>query len=161
MTKAAMGISHCQSKGRPGSGIGTRGARQLPIAVAPQLQVLRPPAPVDTDRQGRQRKPTGHGAVIVTQDLTDDSSPSHRAGHLTGTHPHNPPRFGIAGDLYSQRFYDQMARVLKRKGRLFHYTGSPNKLSSGRDLAAEVAQRLRRAGFATEFNGDGVLALKN
>jgi predicted methyltransferase len=74
---------------------------------------------------------------------------------------HDPPRFGIAGDLYSQRFYDQMARVLKRKGRLFHYTGSPNKLSSGRDLPAEVAQRLRRAGFATEFNGDGVLALKN
>ena len=74
---------------------------------------------------------------------------------------HDPPRFGIAGDLYSQRFYDQMARVLKRKGRVFHYTGSPNKLSSGRDLPAEVAQRLRRAGFATEFNGDGVLALKN
>ena len=74
---------------------------------------------------------------------------------------HDPPRFGIAGDLYSQRFYDQMARVLTRKGRLFHYTGSPNKLSSGRDLPAEVAQRLRRAGFATEFNGDGVLALKN
>ena len=74
---------------------------------------------------------------------------------------HDPPRFGIAGDLYSQRFYDQMARVLKRKGRVFHYTGSPNKLSSGRDLPAEVARRLRRAGFATEFNGDGVLALKN
>lgn len=73
---------------------------------------------------------------------------------------HDPPRFSIAGELYSQVFYDQLARVLKRKGALFHYTGSPNKLTSGRDVPNEVATRLRRAGFATELNGDGVLATK-
>lgn len=73
---------------------------------------------------------------------------------------HDPPRFGIAGELYSQAFYDHLARVLKRGGRLFHYTGTPNKLSHGRDLPNEVANRLRRAGFATELNGDGVLAVK-
>lgn len=73
---------------------------------------------------------------------------------------HDPPRFGIAGELYSQVFYDQLARVLKRKGLLFHYTGSPNKLTSGRDVPNEVSQRLRRAGFAAELNGDGVLAKK-
>jgi uncharacterized protein len=73
---------------------------------------------------------------------------------------HDPPRFGIAGELYSQAFYDQLARVLKRKGRLFHYTGTPNKLTSGRDVPAEVAKRLRQAGFATEMNGDGVLAVR-
>jgi predicted methyltransferase len=73
---------------------------------------------------------------------------------------HDPPRFGIAGELYSQKFYDQLARVLKRGGRLFHYTGAPNKLTSGRDVPNEVANRLRRAGFATELNGDGVLAVK-
>lgn len=73
---------------------------------------------------------------------------------------HDPPRFGIAGELYSQAFYDSLARVLKRKGMLFHYTGSPNKLTSGRDVPNEVAQRLRRAGFAAELNGDGVLARK-
>ena len=33
---------------------------------------------------------------------------------------HDPPRFGIAGELYSQVFYDQLARVMKRKGKLFH-----------------------------------------
>ena len=27
---------------------------------------------------------------------------------------HDPPRFGIAGELYSQVFYDQLARVLRR-----------------------------------------------
>ncbi|HEX2790199.1 MAG TPA: hypothetical protein VHN17_07190 [Steroidobacteraceae bacterium] len=73
---------------------------------------------------------------------------------------HDPPRFGIAGELYSQVFYDQLARVLRRRGRLFHYTGSPNKLSSGRDVPLEVATRLRRAGFSTQLIGDGVLAVR-
>ncbi|MDR3416422.1 MAG: SAM-dependent methyltransferase [Nevskia sp.] len=73
---------------------------------------------------------------------------------------HDPPRFGIAGELYSQAFYGQLARVLKHRGRLFHYTGTPNKLTSRRDLPSEVATRLQRAGFATELNGDGVVAVK-
>jgi predicted methyltransferase len=73
---------------------------------------------------------------------------------------HDPPRFGIAGELYSQAFYNQLARVLKRKGLLFHYTGTPNKLTTGRDVPNEVATRLRHAGFTTELNGDGVLARK-
>jgi predicted methyltransferase len=73
---------------------------------------------------------------------------------------HDPPRFGIAGELYSQAFYDQLARVLRRKGKLFHYTGTPNKLTSGRDVPNEVANRLRYAGFIAELNGDGVLAVR-
>jgi predicted methyltransferase len=73
---------------------------------------------------------------------------------------HDPPRFGIAGELYSQAFYDQLARVLKRNGRLFHYTGTPNKLTSGRDVPKEVTKRLERAGFAASLNGDGVLATR-
>jgi len=73
---------------------------------------------------------------------------------------HDPPRFGIAGELYSQSFYDELSRVLKRNGKLFHYTGAPNKLSSGRDVPREVLKRLRRAGFAAELRGDGLLAQK-
>ena len=73
---------------------------------------------------------------------------------------HDPPRFGTAGDLYSQVFYDHLARVLKRKGRLFHYTGAPNQLTSGRDVPNEVAKRLRNAGFDIRLVGDGVLAVK-
>jgi predicted methyltransferase len=73
---------------------------------------------------------------------------------------HDPPRFGIAGELYSQKFYNQLARVLKRRGKLFHYTGTPNKLTSGRDVPNEVATRLRHAGFSAQVNGDGVLAVK-
>ena len=73
---------------------------------------------------------------------------------------HDPPRFGIAGELYSQEFYGQLARVLKRKGKLFHYTGAPNKLTSHRDVAHEVLNRLRHAGFEAKLNGDGILAVK-
>jgi predicted methyltransferase len=73
---------------------------------------------------------------------------------------HDPPRFGIAGELYSQAFYDQLARVLRRGGRLFHYTGSPNKLTSGRDVPREVEKRLEKAGFKAQLALDGVLAVR-
>jgi predicted methyltransferase len=73
---------------------------------------------------------------------------------------HDPPRFGTAGELYSQQFYDHLARVIKRAGKLFHYTGTPNKLTSGRNVAREVSIRLQRAGFTVEPNGDGLLAKK-
>ncbi|HET9033513.1 MAG TPA: SAM-dependent methyltransferase [Dokdonella sp.] len=73
---------------------------------------------------------------------------------------HDPPRFGIAGELYSQVFYDQLARVLRRGGKLFHYTGSPNKLTSGRDVPREVSKRLEKAGFKAQLALDGVLATR-
>jgi predicted methyltransferase len=73
---------------------------------------------------------------------------------------HDPPRFGIAGELYSQVFYAQFARVLHRGGRLFHYTGRPNQLTSGRDVPREVARRLELAGFKAQLALDGVLATR-
>jgi len=73
---------------------------------------------------------------------------------------HDPPRFGIAGELYSQVFYEQLARVIRRGGRMFHYTGSPNKLTSDRDVPREVARRLEKAGFRAELALDGVLAVR-
>jgi uncharacterized protein len=72
---------------------------------------------------------------------------------------HDPPRFGIAGELYSQAFYDHLARVLRPRGLLFHYTGTPNRLTSGRDVPREVAKRLRHSGFSTQLHGDGILAV--
>lgn len=101
---------------------------------------------------------TGGGLTLTHGDIAE------RIGTLPGDSVdailHDPPRFGTAGELYSRAFYDQMARVLRRKGRLFHYTGAPNKLTSGRDVPAEVAKRLRQAGFVATLTGDGVLAVK-
>ena len=71
---------------------------------------------------------------------------------------HDPPRFGIAGELYSQAFYDELARVVKLRGLLFHYTGTPNKLTSGRDVPREVTKRLENSGFTVKREGDGLLA---
>jgi uncharacterized protein len=100
----------------------------------------------------------GNGLMLTQGDIVEQIAmlPSESVGAIL----HDPPRFGIAGELYSRVFYDQLARVLKRKGKLFHYTGTPNKLTSGRDVPNEVANRLRQAGFVAELNGDGVLALR-
>ena len=73
---------------------------------------------------------------------------------------HDPPRFGIAGELYSQAFYDQLARIARRGARLFHYTGMPNRLTSGRDVPREVATRLQKAGFRAEPALDGVFGVR-
>lgn len=73
---------------------------------------------------------------------------------------HDPPRFGIAGELYAQSFYNELARVLRPGGRMFHYTGSPNKLTSQRDVPREVAGRLEKAGFKAELVLDGVFAVR-
>jgi uncharacterized protein len=100
----------------------------------------------------------GDALTLVTADIGDAIAaiPTGSVDAIL----HDPPRFGIAGHLYSQMFYDQLVRVLKRRGKLFHYTGTPNKLSSGRDVANEVATRLRLAGFTTQPKGDGILAVK-
>jgi predicted methyltransferase len=100
----------------------------------------------------------GDGLRLTEGDITAEirKQPSNCVDAIL----HDPPRFGIAGELYSQEFYAELARVLRHKGRLFHYTGTPNKLTSGRDVPAEVATRLRRAGFLTQFQGDGILATR-
>jgi uncharacterized protein len=101
---------------------------------------------------------TGSGLELIEGDITAQilTWPRDSADAIL----HDPPRFGIAGELYSQAFYEQLARVLKRKGTLYHYTGAPNRLTSGRDVRNEVATRLRSAGFATSLDSDGVLAVK-
>ncbi|ASJ05412.1 class I SAM-dependent methyltransferase [Thermococcus barossii] len=60
---------------------------------------------------------------------------------------HDPPRFSLAGKLYSEEFYSELFRVLKPGGRLFHYVGNPGKKYRRKDLQRGVMERLRRAGF--------------
>jgi uncharacterized protein len=103
--------------------------------------------------------PAAAPPLILIQDDVTRAVTTLAAGSVDAV-LHDPPRFGIAGELYSLSFYGQLARVLKRRGCLFHYTGTPNKLTSGRDVPNEVAKRLRIAGFDTEKIGDGILAVK-
>jgi hypothetical protein len=60
---------------------------------------------------------------------------------------HDPPTLSLAGELYSNAFYEQLLRVLKPGGRLLHYTGAPGSRARGVDLGASVSRRLQRLGF--------------
>jgi predicted methyltransferase len=59
---------------------------------------------------------------------------------------HDPPMFNLAGELYSGQFYRQLFRVLRRRGRLFHYVGDLSS-RSGRNVVRGVVRRLQEAGF--------------
>jgi hypothetical protein len=59
---------------------------------------------------------------------------------------HDPPRFSLAPELYSQDFYNKLFRVLKKGGKMFHYTGEPGKLY-GKNFIQGIAKRLLLAGF--------------
>jgi len=116
------------------------------------LRTLNPWSPDPDDAASAGRLQLAHGDVTAAITAFADAS--------VDAVLHDPPRFGIAGELYSQAFYGQMARALRRGGRLFHYTGSPNKLTSGRDVPREVLKRLETAGFKAELALDGVFATR-
>ncbi|MHA2139944.1 MAG: class I SAM-dependent methyltransferase [Candidatus Thorarchaeota archaeon] len=76
---------------------------------------------------------------------------------------HDPPRFSMAPELYTTEFYGQLCRVLKRKGVLLHYVGSPGSKHRKRDLQKGIMKRLRVAGFKEVSRKEmvlGVLAAK-
>jgi predicted methyltransferase len=59
---------------------------------------------------------------------------------------HDPPTFSLAGELYSGEYYRHLFRVLRPKGRLFHYIGDLSS-RSGRNVVRGVVRRLQEAGF--------------
>ena len=60
---------------------------------------------------------------------------------------HDPPRFSLAGELYSEVFYAELFRVLRRDGRLFHYTGNPHVIKKGSSFVDSAIRRLKAVGF--------------
>lgn len=60
---------------------------------------------------------------------------------------HDPPMFSLAGHLYSADFYRELLRVLRKRGRLFHYIGNPDS-KSGRSVTNGVVRRLQEVGFS-------------
>lgn len=59
---------------------------------------------------------------------------------------HDPPTFKFAGELYSGEFYEELYRVLRCKGRLFHYIGDPDSKTVQR-VQRGVVKRLQDVGF--------------
>jgi len=59
---------------------------------------------------------------------------------------HDPPTISLAGEMYSGAFYEQIYRILKRKGKLFHYVGDPES-GVGARIVKGVIRRLNDVGF--------------
>ena len=74
---------------------------------------------------------------------------------------HDPPRFALAGELYSKEFYQRLYRILRRGGRVFHYTGAPGH-KTGKDIVKGVSKRLKEVGFKVRIYRDlmGIYAFK-
>lgn len=73
---------------------------------------------------------------------------------------HDPPRFSRAGELYGEKFYGQLLRVMIKKGRLFHYTGNPYSVRRGKSFIENTAKRLRSAGFRKVFINQNLLGIR-
>jgi uncharacterized protein len=71
---------------------------------------------------------------------------------------HDPPAQAMAGELYSESFYSQLARVLAPDGKLFHYIGDPSSSESGR-LYKGIVHRLLHAGFSRVQEAPGAFGL--
>jgi len=72
----------------------------------------------------------------------------------------DPPRFALAGELYSSDFYREIFRVLRPGGWLYHYVGEPGRRRR-KDMPAGVMRRLRECGFERiRREAAGILARK-
>ena len=76
---------------------------------------------------------------------------------------HDPPTFTISPDLYTEKFYSEAFRVLKRGGRLWHYCPAPGKLKGDDRLKTRTIIRLKKTGFKNvlyDENSSGINASK-
>jgi len=77
---------------------------------------------------------------------------------------HDPPTFILSPDLYTLKFHQQLFRVLKKGGRLWHYCPEPGKLSrKGSNLKERVLKQLKIVGFLNaryDSNSSGIIAQK-
>ncbi|WP_245542334.1 class I SAM-dependent methyltransferase [Psychromonas hadalis] len=110
----------------------------LTIELSPQVMGLRAQNPWSQDlkKSGiEQRQGSSFELIKTMQAMSFDAV------------IHDPPRFSLAGELYSEEFYRQIFRILRRNGRLFHYTGNPHVVRKGSSFVDGVIKRLQAAGF--------------
>jgi len=67
---------------------------------------------------------------------------------------HDPPTLKLAPELYQNEFYNEIYRVLKENGKLYHYVPMPG-ISKGKDFSKVIEYKLKEAGFhKLIFNSD-------
>ena len=59
---------------------------------------------------------------------------------------HDPPTFKHSPELYSEKFYRELFRVLRKGGRIYHYCPSPGK-TKGKSFFPRIIRGLKSAGF--------------
>jgi len=73
---------------------------------------------------------------------------------------HDPPTYVMATELYSEKFYTELFRVLKTNCRIWHYLPEPGRFPR---LREKVMKGLKNAGFRSIFydeSSSGILAVK-
>lgn len=117
-----------------------RGARQVvTVEVDPNVLTLASYNPYS-------RELFGMGIDLVLDDVMHfvKSLRSASFDHVV----HDPPRLSYATQaLYSEQLYREYARILKKGGGLFHYTGATGSKYRGLAVWRGVAERLRASGF--------------
>ena len=74
---------------------------------------------------------------------------------------HDPPRFALAPELYTENFYRELFRLMYEGGELYHYTGDPNRKIRGASLAQKTRGILLKIGFReVRYAYAGVVARK-
>ncbi|CAL6378452.1 unnamed protein product [Bathycoccus prasinos] len=76
---------------------------------------------------------------------------------------HDPPTFALAGELYGEKFYSELFRVLKPSGRVYHYTGDPSSNVAGGGGVRGIVKRMKLVGFESveiDHHAHGVVAAK-
>jgi predicted methyltransferase len=110
----------------------------LTIELSPEVMGLRAQNPWSKDlgNEGIVQKQGSSYELIQTMAATSFDAVVH-----------DPPRFSLSGELYSEEFYREIYRVLRHGGRLFHYTGNPHVIKTGSSFVDGVIRRLKAAGF--------------
>lgn len=82
---------------------------------------------------------------------------------------HDPPTFAYAPELYASEFYEELFRLLKPQGKLYHYCPNPHKLkmsrgqSQGASFAEKISAKLREVGFKNiryDEKSSGIVAVR-
>ncbi|MDD4295097.1 MAG: methyltransferase [Candidatus Omnitrophica bacterium] len=65
---------------------------------------------------------------------------------------HDPPTYKMAPDLFSEKFYKELHRILKIHGKMFHYVPL-YRIKSGYDFPSTIARKLKSVCFdVSAFN---------
>jgi len=75
---------------------------------------------------------------------------------------HDPPTFKYSPELYSEKFYAELYRVLKKHGKMYHYAPLVHKMK-GKNFPARIMKHLKSAGFQKVFYNErasGIVAMK-